>query len=110
MKKKGGGALGGARNRNPVGEFLLVRLGSSLCASSGLVLFGVRVLGVKSLEGLTLLSNIPFLTPPLRVVRGVSVATEWVSEFFFLALRFGDSTGPVIFSAYFSLGDMLGEV
>ena len=37
-----GWALGGARNRNPVGEFLLVRLGSSLCASSGLVLCGVR--------------------------------------------------------------------
>ena len=55
-----GWALGGARNRNPVGEFLLVRLGSSLCASSGLVLFGVRVLGVKSLEGLTLFIEYPF--------------------------------------------------
>ena len=58
--REGGWALGGARNRNPVGEFLLVRLGSSLCASSGLVLFGVRVLGVKSLEGLTLFIEYPF--------------------------------------------------
>ena len=56
------------------------------------------------------LSNIPFLTPPLRVVRGVSVATVWVSEFFFLALGFGDSTDPVILSAYSILGDSLGEV
>ena len=56
------------------------------------------------------MSNIPFLTPPLRVVRGVSVATVWVSEFFFLALCFGDSTDPVIFSVYSILGDSLGEV
>ena len=42
------------------GEFLLVRLGSSLCASSGLVPVGVRMLGVKSLEGLTLFVEYPF--------------------------------------------------
>ena len=34
--------------------------GSSLCASSGLVPFGVRKLGVKSLEGLTLFIEYPF--------------------------------------------------
>ena len=56
------------------------------------------------------LSNTPFLTPPLRVVRGVSVATVRVSELFFLALCFGDSTDPVIFSAYSSLGDSLEAV
>ena len=40
----------------------------------------------------------------------VSVATVRVSEFFFSALCFGDSTDPVIFSSYVVLGDSLVEI
>ena len=59
------------------------------------------------------MSNVPFLTPPLRV-RGVEVASEWGSApsvFFFVGVCVGVFTIPVIVSAYsillFELGEML---
>ena len=62
-----GGALGGARNRNPVFESLWSGPGLRCVRRWDWYHLGVRVLGVKSLEGLTLLLNVPLITPPLRV-------------------------------------------
>ena len=62
-----GRALGGARNRNPVFESLWFGPGLRCVRLWDWYHLGVRVLGVKSLEGLTLVLNVPLITPPLRV-------------------------------------------
>ena len=63
----GGGLWGGAHNRNPVSESLWSGPGLRCVRRWDWYHLGVRVLGVKSREGLTLLLNVPLITPPLRV-------------------------------------------
>ena len=59
VTERGGGALGGARNRNPVCESFSPLRVLAVCVV-GIGTIGARVLGVKSLEGLALFVEYPF--------------------------------------------------
>ena len=64
---RGGGGLWEGRVTVSCFEFLESGPGLRFVRRWDWYHLGVRVLGVTSLEGLTLLLNVPLITPPLRV-------------------------------------------
>ena len=88
----------------------LVRSGSSLCASLGLVPIGVRVLGVKSLEGFNFVVEYPPRHAAIACcMRCVGSYNMGFGVFSSQLCVVSDSTDPVIFSTRSFLDDSLGR-